>query len=43
MMPKISDYEDRFEHLDNALTASDRKMGSKINDLIDKNIEEVIS
>ena len=36
MMPKINDFEDRIEHLENALTASDCKMGSKINDLIDK-------
>ena len=36
MMPKINDFGDRIEHLENALTASDRKMESKINDLIDK-------
>ena len=43
MMPKINDFEDRIEHLENALTASDCKMESKINDLIDKKIEEEIS
>ena len=43
MMPKINDFEDRIEHLENALTASDCKMESKINDLIDKKIEEDIS
>ena len=43
MMPKINDYEDRIEHLENALTTSDCKMESKINDLIDKKIEEDIS
>ena len=36
MMPKINDFEDRIEHLENALTASDCKMESKINDIIDK-------
>ena len=43
MMPKINDFEDRIEHLENALTASDCKMERKINDLIDKKIEEEIS
>ena len=43
MMPKINDFEDRIEHLENALTASNCKMESKINDLIDKKIEEEIS
>ena len=43
MMPRINDFEDRIEHLENALTASDCKMESKINDLIDKKIEEEIS
>ena len=33
MMP--NDFEDRIEHLKNALTASDCNMESKINDLID--------
>ena len=42
MMPKINDFEDRIEHLENALTASNCKMESKINDLIDKKIEEDI-
>ena len=37
MMPKINDLHDRIEHLENALTASDRK----IYDLIDKKIEEI--
>ena len=37
MVPKINDFEDRIENFENALTASDRKMESKINDLIDKN------
>ena len=36
MMPKINDFEDRIEHMENAFTASDRKMESKINDLIDE-------
>ena len=43
MMPKINDFEDRIEHLENALTASDCKMESKINDIIDKKNEEEIS
>ena len=43
MMPKINDFEDRIEHLENALTTSDCKMESEINDLIDKKIEEEIS
>ena len=43
MMPKINDFEDRIEHLENALTASDCKMESKINNVIDKKIEEEIS
>ena len=44
MMLKINDFEDRIEHLENALTASDCKMERKINDLIDKKkIEEDIS
>ena len=43
MMPKINYFEDRIEHLENALTTSDCKMESKINDLIDKKIEEEIS
>ena len=44
MMPKINDFEDRIEHLENALTASDCKMEIKINDLIDKKkIQEEIS
>ena len=42
MMPKINDLQDRNEHLENALTVSDPKMESKINDLIDKKIEEQI-
>ena len=42
MMPKINDFEDRIEHLQNASTASDCKMERKINDLIDKKIEEEI-
>ena len=33
MMP--NDFEDRMEYLKNALTASDCKIESKINDLID--------
>ena len=41
MMPKINDFEDRIEHLENAVTTSDCKMESKINDLIDKKIEEI--
>ena len=40
MMPKINDFEDRVEHLGNASTTFDRKMESKINDLIDKKIEK---
>ena len=43
MMPKINDFEDRIEHLENALTASDCKMESKIYDIIDKKNEEEIS
>ena len=35
-MPKVNDFEDRIEHLENALIASDCKMESKINDQIDK-------
>ena len=42
MMPKINNFQDRIEHMDNAFTASDRKMKSKINGLIDKKIEEEI-
>ena len=42
-MPKINDRQDRIEHLENALTASDRKMESKIYDLIDTKIEETSS
>ena len=42
MMPKINDLQDRNEHLENALTASDPKMEDKINDLIDKKIKEDI-
>ena len=42
MMPKIKELQDRIEHVKNALTASDRKMGSKINDHIDKKIQEGI-
>ena len=42
MMPKINDFEDSIEHLEDALTASDCKMENKINDLIDKQIEEDI-
>ena len=42
MMPKINDFEDRIEHFENASTASDCKMESKINDLIDKKIKEEI-
>ena len=42
MMPKISDFEDTIEHLESALTASDRMMESKINYLIYKKIEEEI-
>ena len=41
MMPKINDFGDRVEHLENALTDSDCKMENKINDLIDKKIEEI--
>ena len=40
MMPKINDFEDRIEHLENALTASDCKMESKINDIIDKKLKK---
>ena len=40
MMPKINDFEDRIEHLENALTSSDCKMESKINDLIDKKLKK---
>ena len=40
MMPKINDLEDRIEHLENVLTASDHKIESKIDNLIDKKIEE---
>ena len=40
MMPKINDFEDRIEHLENAMTASDCKMESKINDLIDKKLKK---
>ena len=40
-MPKINDFQDRIEHLQNALTASDRKMESKADDHIDKKIEEI--
>ena len=36
MMPKINNFEDRIEHLENALTASDCKMESRINDHIEK-------
>ena len=43
MMPKINDFEDRIEHLESDLTATDCKIESKINDLIDKKIEEDIS
>ena len=43
MMTKINDFEDRIEHLENALTVYDCKMENKINDLIDKKIEEEIS
>ena len=42
MMPMINDFEDRIEHLENALTASNCKMESKISDRIDKKIEEDI-
>ena len=35
MMPKENDFEDRIEHLEDPLTASDHKMESKINDIID--------
>ena len=42
MMPKIIDLQDRIEHLENALTASDHKMERKISDLIDKKIEKEI-
>ena len=38
MMPKINDFEDRIEHLENALTASDCKMEGKNIDVIDKKI-----
>ena len=34
---RINNFQDRIEHLENALTASD----CKINDLIDKKIEEI--
>ena len=43
MVPKINDIEDRIEQLENALTASDCKMEIKINDIMDKKIEEEIS
>ena len=43
MISKINDLQDRIEHLENAFTASDPKMESKINDLINKKIEEEIS
>ena len=43
MMPKINDFEDRIEHLENALTASDCKMESKINDLIDKKLKRFLN
>ena len=38
MMPKMNDFEDRIEHLENALTVSDREMEGKINDLEEKRI-----
>ena len=41
MMSKINDFEDRIEHLENALTASYRKMESKINDLIGKKLKKI--
>ena len=37
-MPKINDFDDRIEHLENALTSYDRKMESTINNLIDKKL-----
>ena len=42
MMPKINDLQDRIGHMEDALTASVPKMESRINDLIDKNIDEEI-
>ena len=36
MMPRINDFEDRIEHLENAFTASDCKMEGKIILLIKK-------
>ena len=42
LMPKINDFEDRTEHFQSALTASDRKIESKISDLINQKNEEEI-
>ena len=41
MMPKTNDFKDEIEHLENTLTASDRKTESKINDLIDKKLKKI--
>ena len=43
MTPKVNDFEDGIEHLGNASTASDRKMESKINDLINKKLKRVFN
>ena len=42
IMPKINDFEDRIEHLENALIVFYHRMEIKIKDLIDKIIEEVV-